>query len=192
MAMTEDVRIIGDRLAPLPGRWVIDATHSQLEFEARHLMIAKARGRFSDFSGTITIGDAPERSSVEALINAASIDTGDPQRDAHLRSPDFLDVETYPVIRYQSTAVRPGRGEHWEVDGELTVRDMVRPFMLDVEFGGSVRDPWGKLRSSFFASAEIDREEFGVTWNQALETGGFLLGKTVKVQVNVEAVRDSD
>jgi polyisoprenoid-binding protein YceI len=156
------------------------------------MMIAKTRGRFREFSGTIMIAEDPCESSVEAVIEAASIDTGDATRDGHLRSADFLDVEHYPQITFKSTSVRPTRGDHWEVHGDLTIRKITRPVTLDTEFCGSVQDPWGNLRSAFLASTEINREDFDVTWNQVLESGGFLVGKGVKVEVDVEAVRQGD
>jgi polyisoprenoid-binding protein YceI len=185
-------RNFNEHEVPLPGRWLIDSSHSQIEFVARHMMIAKTRGRFREFSGTIMIAEDPCESSVKAVIEAATIDTGDATRDGHLRSADFLDVEHYPQITFESTSVRPARGDHWEVHGDLTIRNITRPVTLDTEFCGSVQDPWGNLRSAFLASTEINREDFDVTWNQVLESGGFLVGKGVKIEVDVEAVRQGD
>jgi polyisoprenoid-binding protein YceI len=185
-------RTIAGREIPPPGRYRIDPSHSQIEFVARHMMIARTRGRFREFSGTITIAEVPEQSSVEVTILAAGIDTGDAQRDAHLRSPDFLDVERYPEIRFRSTGVRPAGDDRWEVAGELTIRDVTRPVTLDVEFCGVATDPWGNLRAAFLASTEINRDEFDVSWNQALEGGGFLVGKGVRIELDVEAVREAD
>ncbi len=184
---TAQVRVVDDRELPPVGRWTIDATHSDVQFVARHMMIAKVRGHFREFEGWIDVAERPEDSRVEVVI-AASIDTGDPTRDAHLRSPDFLDVERYPHITYRSTAVRPAEGDRWRVEGDLTIRDVTRPVALDVEFEGVALDPWGNLRAGFVASAQIDREEFAVTWNQALETGGFLVGKGIRVELDIEAV----
>lgn len=168
---------------------MIDPAHSDVQFVARHMMISKVRGRFREFEGWLDIAERPEDSSVEVVIQAASIDTGDSQRDAHLRSPDFLDVEQFPEIRFRSTSVRPaGDDDRYEVVGDLTIRGVTRPVTLDVEFEGIAVDPWGGTRAGFVASGEINREDFDVTWNQALETGGFLVGKGVRVELDVEAV----
>jgi len=188
---TAVARRIGGRELPLPGRWHIDPSHSELSFIARHMMIAKVRGRFRQLSGTLVVGEVPEDSWVEVIIDADSIDTGDANRDQHLRSPDFLDVERYPHILYRSTGVRPLDDDRWIVDGELTVRDLTRPVPLNVEFCGVAVDPWQKVRAAFLATTEINRDDFGVTWNQALESGGFLVGKGVRVEADVEAVLDT-
>lgn len=173
---------------PRPGTWAIDPAHSQVEFAARHMMISKVRGRFRDFSGTVRVEQTPEESSVDVTITAGSIDTGDEGRDRHLRSPDFLDIERYPEITYRSTSIRPGSGEHWLVEGDLTIRDVTRPVVLQVEFCGAATDPWNNLRAGYMAEGEIDREDFAVSWNQALEAGGFLVGRGVRIQVDVETV----
>ena len=156
------------------------------------MMIAKVRGRFREFEGRIRIGERPEDSRVEVVIEAASIDTRDRTRDEHLRSADFLDVERYPEVRFASTSVRPGDKERWQVTGDLTVRDVTRPVALDVEYNGAMVDPWGNLRAGFLATTEIDRENFDITWNQALEAGGFLVGKGVRIEIDVEAIRQAD
>jgi polyisoprenoid-binding protein YceI len=188
----EGTRTVAGRELPPPGRWRIDPSHSQIEFVARHMMIARTRGRFREFSGSIHIAEVPEQSSVEVVIVAASIDTGDAQRDAHLRSPEFLDVERFPEIRFRSTGVRPVADNRWEVAGDLTIRDVTRPVTLDVEFCGVATDPWGNLRAAFLASTEINRDEFDVSWNRALEGGGFLVGKGVRIELDVEAVREAE
>jgi polyisoprenoid-binding protein YceI len=175
---------------PAAGTWTIDPSHSSVEFVVRHLMVAKVRGRFSDFSGTIHVGDTPETSSVEVSISPASISTGDPQRDGHLQSADFFEVEQFPTAGFRSTAVRPVRGGY-AVDGELTVRDVTRPVTLDLEYQGSITDPFGNDKAVFSASTEIDREDFGITWNQALESGGVLVGKKAKIEIEVEAVHNA-
>ena len=183
------VRIVEGREVPPAGQWIIDPLHSQVEFSVRHMMIAKVRGRFTVFGGGIDIAEAPEASSVEVDIDAASIQTGDDQRDAHLRSADFLNVERYPRLVYRSTAVRPAPSPtSWEVIGNLTIRDVTRPVTLEAEFTGAVTDPFGDFRTGFSAHGEIDREDFGVSWNQALEAGGFLVGKTVQVVLEIEAI----
>ena len=172
---------------PAPGTWTIDSSHSSVEFIVRHLMVAKVRGRFSEFSGTIHVGDSPETSSVEVAISPASITTGDPQRDGHLQSADFFDVEQYPTIGFASTGVR-SVGERYAVDGNLTVHGVSRPVTLDLEYQGSITDPFGNDKAVFSASTEVDREDWGLTWNQALEAGGWLVGKEIKLKIEVEAV----
>jgi len=185
-------RIVAGRELPPPGRWRIDPAHSQIQFVARHMMIARTRGRFREFSGTIHIAQAPEQSSVQVAIVAASIDTGDPQRDVHLRSPEFLDVERFPELRFRSTGVRPGADDRWQVSGDLTIRDVTRPVTLEVEFCGVATDPWANLREAFLASTEINRDDFDVSWNQTLEGGGFLVGKGVRIELDIEAVREAE
>jgi polyisoprenoid-binding protein YceI len=185
-------REIAGRELPPPGRWTIDPAHSDIQFVVRHLMIAKVRGRFREFSGAILVGESPEDSFAEATIDVASIDTRDPARDEHLRSPEFLDIERYPTIRFRTTEVRAGEVDDWRVTGALTIRDVTNPVTLDVEFGGTALDPWGNLRAGFIASTEIDRGDFGISWNQALEAGGYLVGKTVRIEIEVEAVREPD
>ena len=176
---------------PPVGVWTIGPAHSSVEFVVRHLMISKVRGTFREFRGTIDIAEDPTQSSVEATIMAASIDTGDRKRDEHLRSADFLDVEHYPEIRYRSTSVQPADGDQWRVDGDLTVKDITRPISLNVEFCGVATDPWGNARAGFLGTTEINRHDFDITWNQALETGGYLVGKGVRVEIDVEAVRSA-
>ena len=188
----EVTRVVDGREIPPPGTWIIDPTHSEVEFTVRHLMISKVRGRFRHFDGTIVIAERPEDSRVEVFIEAASIDTRDATRDEHLRSADFLDVEHYPEIKFTSTSLRPGDIGHWDMTGDLTVRDVTRQVLLGVEFSGATVDPWGNLRSGFDASTRIDRDQFGITWNQALEAGGFLVGKEIRVEIDVEAIHQKE
>jgi polyisoprenoid-binding protein YceI len=186
MSTTQITRPDQDILSP--GVWEIDPAHSNVEFVARHLL-SKVRGRFTEFEGSITIDADPSRSSVEAQIQAASIDTHNPDRDAHLRNPDFLDVERFPTLSFRSTAVRPGEEPgRYVVEGDVTIRDVTRPVTLDVEYLGWSDDPWGGKRAGFSASTEIDRDDFGANWNVVLETGGVLLGKTVRIELEIEAV----
>lgn len=173
---------------PSAGRYVIDASHTNVGFSAKHLMVSKVRGRFSDFDGAITIADAPLDSSVQVSLQAASIDSRSEDRDGHLRSPDFLDVDQFPTLEFRSTAVRHTGGNTFEVDGELTIKDVTRPLSLDMEFEGVAQDPWGGHRIAFSAATEIDREDWGLTWNVALETGGVLVGKKIKLEIEGEAV----
>jgi polyisoprenoid-binding protein YceI len=175
---------------PEAGTYVLDKGHTTVEFVGRHLMITKVRGRFTDFDGKVVIGETPEQSSVEVTIDAASVNSGDDRRDGHLRSPDFLDVENYPTITFRSTSVDVGRNGDAKVHGDLTVKDVTRPVTLDVEFDGAAPDPWGGHRLGFTASTEIDREDWGLTWNVAMETGGVLVGKRIRLEFNVQAVKE--
>jgi polyisoprenoid-binding protein YceI len=195
---TDITRTVDGRELPAPGTWFIDPIHSQVEVVARHMMVSKVRGRFRELWGAVVIDPVPERSSVEVTIDAASIDTGDEKRDEHLRSADFLDVEHYPVLRFVSVAIDPmppmtnldvGK---WQVDGDVTIRDVTRRITLELALGGTVIDPWGMARTGFQAWTELDRDDFGITWNQALEAGGFLVGKALKVEIEIEAVRQGE
>jgi polyisoprenoid-binding protein YceI len=190
-AQNTHIRVVEGREIPMPGRWELDPVHSQVQFVARHMMVSKVRGFFRQLDGMLYIHEAPELSRVEVTILASSIDTGDATRDEHLRSPDFLDVEHYPEITYRSTGVQPGDDEKWYVAGLLTIRDTTRPVPLTVEFCGVNPDPWGKTRAGFLASTEINREDFDITWNQVLESGGFLVGKGVRIEIDAELVRGS-
>jgi polyisoprenoid-binding protein YceI len=172
---------------PAPGVYDIDAKHTSVEFVARHLMISKVRGRFDDVEGTITVADVPEESSVQVRIGAASVRTGEDQRDAHLRSEDFFDVDTHPHWTFTSTAVEQD-GEQWKVTGDLTISGVSKPVVLDVEFDGANVTPWGTSALGFSASTEIDREQWGLTYNQVLETGGVMVSKKIRIELNVEAV----
>jgi polyisoprenoid-binding protein YceI len=173
---------------PVAGSYQLDLSHSSVNLSVRHMMVSKTKGRFADFAGTVTIAEDPLDSSVEVTIQAASIDTRDEARDGHLRSPDFFDVDGHPVISYRSTKVTPAGKSTWAVDGDLTVRGVTKPVPLVVSFEGGAADPWGNARIGFEAHTELDREDFGLTWNQALETGGVLVGKSVKIDIEAEAV----
>ena len=174
---------------PAAASYGIDASHSHVGFSVRHVMVSRTKGRFADLRGEVVIAEDPLESSVEVEIDAASIDTRDEKRDEHLRSADFLDVEHHPTLTYRSRSVTPAGRGHWTVEGDLTVRGVTRSVPLDVVFEGGARDPWGGERIGFTATAELDREAFGLTWNQALETGGVLVGKAVKIEIEAEAVR---
>ena len=189
MDESEVVRTVNGIEAPAPGTWEIDPAHSELSFVARYLMVTKVRGGFTEFSGTLHIAEAPEESWVEVTIKAASIDTGTPDRDKHLRSADFLDVERFPELRFRSTKVELIGGTGLKVSGDLTIRDVTKPVVLDAEFQGIAKDPWGGTRAAFSATTEIDREEFGASWNVALETGGWLVSKKVRLELEAQAIR---
>jgi polyisoprenoid-binding protein YceI len=180
-------RTVDGTEVPAAGTYALDVSHSSVGFSVRHLMVSKTKGRFADFAGTVTIAEDPLDSSVEVEIQAASVDTRDETRDGHLRSPDFFDAERFPTISYRSTKVTPA-GKGWTVEGDLTVGDVTRSVPLEVSFEGAAKDPWGGNRIGFTARTELDREAFGLTWNQALETGGVLVGKQVKIDIEAEAI----
>ena len=173
--------------------WNLDATHSQVEFSVKHMMFTTVRGRFGALEGSIRLdSDAPERSSVEVSIDADSLDTRVADRDAHLRSPEFFDVESYPTMEFRSRRVEGpagSPGESFQVLGDLTIRGVTREVVLDARFEGTGTDPWGGTRAGFSAETTIDRRDFGLTWNQALETGGVLVGHEVKIDLQVQAVQ---
>jgi polyisoprenoid-binding protein YceI len=169
--------------------WSIDPAHTTVEFSVKHLMISTVRGHFGAVSGTIVLDEQnPLASTVTAEIDVTSIDTRTEQRDAHLRSPDFFDVEKYPTIRFQSTRVERD-GDHFDVVGNLTIRDVTREVVLHTSDEGRGGDPWGGQRAAFSATTRVDRREFGLTWNQALETGGVVVGNEIKISLEVQAVK---
>lgn len=174
-------------------RWEIDSGHSGVHFSVRHMVLAKVRGKFTRWSGAVLAEDGDEaRASLDVVIDAASIDTGVADRDTHLKSPDFLDVARYPEITFK--AERPERlaPERLSVSGVLTIRGVARPVVLDVEYAGRTKDPWGHERAGFTAKTSIDRKDFGLTWNQLLETGGVVVGDRVDIEIEVEAVKQAD
>lgn len=187
--MSEATRTVDGTVLPAAGTWNIDPVHSHIEFTVRHLVIGKTRGRFDTFTGTVEIADEPTASSVTLEIDAASINTKDENRDNHLRSADFLDTDTYPKLSFKSTSVT-GKGSDWVLEGELTVHGVTKPVTVQLELDGVVeKDPWGFARAAYSGSAELDREDFGLTWNATMETGGLLVGKTVKLSLEVETVK---
>ena len=165
----------------------IDKTHSEATFQVRHL-VTKVRGRFTDLGGSIAFDEAsPERSTVTFTIQAASIDTGTPDRDAHLRSGDFFHVEQYPTISFASTEIKARGGNEFDVTGDLTMRGVTKRITLPVTFLGTAKDPWGNQKLGFETETTINRKDYGLTWNAALETGGFLVGDEVKISVSIQA-----
>ena len=185
------LRTRDDRVIPVAGVYEIDGAHTSVEFVGRHLMITKVRGRFSDVRGQITIDEQPTKSHVEVEIGVASLTTGNDDRDAHLKSGDFFDVEHYPTITFASRAVKPLRDNTWELAGDLTVHGTTRPITLQVDFDGGGGSPMGDERIGFSAATEVNREDFGLTWNVALETGGFLVGKAALIELAVQAIAAS-
>jgi polyisoprenoid-binding protein YceI len=182
------LRTRDNQVIPVAGLYDIDGAHTSVEFVGRHLMITKVRGRFSDVRGRITIGEEPESSHVEVEIEVASLSTGNDDRDAHLKSGDFFDVEHYPTITFESTGVRPLRENTWELVGDLTLHGTTRPVTLQVDFDGGGASPMGDERIGFSAATDVNREDFGLTWNVALETGGLLVGKTARIELAVQAI----
>ena len=167
--------------------FAIDKTHSEAIFQVRHL-VTKVRGRFTDLGGSVSFDEAaPERSAVAFTIQAASIDTGTPDRDAHLRSEDFFHVEKYPTITFVSTGITASGGNDYAVTGDLTMRGVTKRITLPVTYLGKAKDPWGKEKLGFETEVTLNRKDFGLVWNAALETGGFLVGDEVKISVSIQA-----
>ena len=172
--------------------WQVDGTHSTVSLTVRHMVISKVRGRFARWNAKLALDTADlSRSSVDVEIDAASIDTGVADRDAHLRSPDFLSAEKYPTLRYRSRRVEVVSPDRLRVVGDLTIREVTREVVLDVEYGGQGKDPWGNQRAGFTATASLNRKDFGLTWNQALETGGVLVADKVDVEIELQAVQQA-
>jgi polyisoprenoid-binding protein YceI len=177
---------------PAKGTWKLDPNHTVVGAVARHLMVAKVRGKFRVFSGAIHIEGTVEDSWAELDVDAASIDTGVEDRDNHLRSADFLDVEHHPKITFKSTKVEQTGANTLRVTGDLTIRAMTRPVVLDVTYEGLVSDPWGGTRAGFTMTGELLREDWGMTWNVALESGGVLVSKKVDLEIEAEAIQPKD
>ncbi len=189
MTQTTTTRTFDEVEIPTPGTFVFDPAHTVIGAVARHLMVSKVRGKFSEANGVIEVAENPLETTVEVTIKSASIDTGVVDRDNHLRSPDFLDVENYPELTFRSTRVLKHNGSDFVLAGDLTIRGITREVELEVEYTGAINNPWGKQVIGFSATTELDRDEFGMTWNAALETGGVLVGRKLKVEIEVEAVR---
>ena len=172
-------------LAPLQ----LDPAHTEVEFSVRHLMISNVKGRFSQVKGSVELGENDALRSLEVEIPLASVDTRAEQRDNHLRSPDFFDVEKHPVMTFRGRRVEGEVNDRFKLTGDLTIRGVTRPITLDVTLEGSGNDPWGNERRGYSASGKLDRRDFGLTWNQALETGGVVVGNDVKITINTELSR---
>jgi polyisoprenoid-binding protein YceI len=174
----------------LTGDYSIDVAHTRIGFTARHAMVTSVRGSFQDFEGSAHLDATdPTKSSAKLAIKVASITTGQEQRDAHLRSPDFFDVETYPEMTFVSTSAEQLDDDTYRLSGDLTVKDVTRPVSIDFTFNGTAKDPYGNLRAGFEGQASLNRKEWGLTWNAALETGGFLVSDKVKLEFDVSAVK---
>ena len=173
-------------------RWVIDPTHSDVGFSVRHMMITKVKGRFSDVEGYIEFHEADlTGAKIEVDVKTASVDTRQEQRDNHLRSADFFDAERYPVMRFISKRVEETGKNRYRVVGDLTIRDVTREVELEATFDGIHPDPWGNLRAGFSATGQVNRHDFGLNWNQAIEGGGVVVGDTVQISLDVEAVKQA-
>ncbi len=171
--------------------WVIDQSHTTAEFSVKHMMIATVKGRFNQVQGSIVADPANLTSAqFEGTVQVASIHTGDEQRDAHLRSADFFDVENHPTLSFRSTGVQQ-QGDELKLLGDLTIRGTTKPVTWTLEYEGQGKDPWGNQRIAFTATTSLNRKEFGLTWNAALETGGVLVGETVKLEVHIEAIQQA-
>jgi polyisoprenoid-binding protein YceI len=167
-----------------PGTWNVDASHSEIGFTARHLMVSKVRGQFKDFAAVVTVTQPFEESTVEATVQMASIDTNSADRDVHVKSPDFFDVENFPAMTFKSAKVTNNT-----LDGLLTIKGVSKPVSFNLDFGGVSADPWGGTRAGFEATTEINRKDFDLSWNVAVEGGGVLVGEKVKITLDVELVR---
>lgn len=170
------------------GTWAVDPSHSSVSFSVRHLMVSKVRGRFGAFTGTIEIGDDLLASSLQASVELTSVNTDDEGRDAHLRGADFFDVEQFPTMSFVSTGLT-AKGDGYALSGDLTIKGVSRPVTFALDFEGVSTDPWGNTKAGFSAETEINRKEWGLEWNVALETGGLLVGEKVKIQLDIEAAR---
>lgn len=173
--------------------WQIDPAHSHIQFSVRHMMISTVRGEFEKFGGTIDFDpENPEQSQVSVRIDTASINTRQTDRDNHLRSADFFHVEEYPAILFESKRIEQTGRDKGRVVGDLTIRGVTREIVLDVEYAGTARSPWGTTSAGFSATTSLDRKEWGLTWNQALETGGVLVGDKIKVDIEIEIVKQEE
>ena len=172
--------------------WQVDGAHSAVNLTVRHMVISKVRGRFTRWNAKLALDTADlSRSAVEVEIDAASIDTGVGDRDTHLRSADFLDAGKFPTLRYLSRRVEAPSKDRLRIVGDLTIRDVTREVVLDVEYGGQGKDPWGNQRVGFSATTSINRKDFGLTWNQALETGGLLVADRLDIEIELQAIRQA-
>ncbi len=172
---------------PAVGTYDIDVSHTRLGFAVRHMAVSKVRGEFKDFSGTLELAEDPTASKISVTIQAVSVNTNDENRDNHLRTNDFFDVENHPTWTFTSTAIRPKSATEWDVDGDLTIRGVTKPVTLDATLEGVVQDPYGNHRVGFSATTSINRDDFGVSFNAALETGGLVVSKKVDIDLEVEA-----
>ncbi|MCA9924062.1 MAG: YceI family protein [Anaerolineales bacterium] len=170
--------------------WQIDSAHSEINFSVRHMMISKVRGTFESFSGSVNFDESnPTNTTVDISIDAAGINTREDQRDGHLRSPDFLNADEFPTLTFKSTKVEQIDENNGKLYGNLTIRGVSKPVVLDVEYAGQAKSPWGTTSAGFSAKTSINRNDWGLTWNQALETGGILVGDKIAIEIELELVK---
>ena len=173
--------------------WKIDSAHSEINFTVRHMMISNVRGRFEKFSGTVDfVEDNPTQSTVDVQIEAASINTKEAARDTHLKSADFFNAEQYPYLTFKGKKAQVLDANHGRVTGDLTIRDVTKEVVLDVEYSGQAKNPWGMTSAGFSATTTISRKDFGLAWNVALETGGVLVGDEIKISLEVEIIKQAE
>lgn len=187
---TSPTRTVDGVELPAVGTWKIDPGHAEVGFLGRHFMLTKVRGRFTGVDATIEIGERPEDSKVTAVIDMASVDSGDKTRDDHLRSGDFFDVEKFPKATFSSTRVT-WDGKRGTLSGDLTIKDVTRPVTLEVDYLGHARDPWGNDRTVFSAHGKVNREDWGLTWNMVLDSGGILVSKEIELSLELEAIKEN-
>ncbi|MGA2838502.1 MAG: YceI family protein [Acidimicrobiales bacterium] len=181
-------RIVDGVEYPAVGTFPIDVSHSRVGFAVRHMAVSKVRGHFTEFSGTLELAEDPVDSTISVTMQAGSVDTNDENRDNHLRTNDFFDIENHPTWTFTSTAIRPISASEWNVDGDLTIRGVTKNVTLDATLEGVVKDPYGNQRVGFSATTSIDREDFGVSFNGVMEAGGVIVGKKVDIDIEIEAV----
>jgi polyisoprenoid-binding protein YceI len=173
--------------------WTIDTAHTQIQFTVSHMMITKVRGNFEKFSGVVELDENhPANTSVDIRVETASVNTREPNRDNHLRSPDFFNSAVYPYMTFKSTQVDVSNKNHACLAGELTIGDITRPVVLDVDFTGMAKSPWGTVNAGFTATTRINRKDWGLTWNKGLETGGFLVGDEIEIAIELELVKQPE
>lgn len=174
---------------PEAGTWTIDPAHTRVGFVARHLVASKVRGSFESFAGTVEVAEDLTESSIDVSIDTASVTTGSEDRDNHLRSGDFFDVENHPTMRFRSTEIRRLDEGSYQIVGDLTIRDLTKPVTLDTTYLGIINDPWGNAKAMVEASTKINREDWGLTWNAPLEAGGVLVSKEITIEIEVQAAK---
>ena len=170
------------------GTWSLDPTHTHVGFTVRHMMVAKVRGSFADFNAEITVAENPIESTLAAVVQMASIDTGNGDRDGHLRTNDFFSIDEFPTMTLTSTSIEP-KGDDYVLHADLTIKGVTKSVPFDLEFAGTGQDPWGNTKAGFSASATINRKDFGIEWNAPLETGGVLIGEQVKIEIDAELLK---
>ena len=171
------------------GTWNLDPTHTHIGFTVRHMMVAKVRGSFKEFSAEITVGEDPLDSTLSAVVQMASIDTGNGDRDGHLRTNDFFSIDEFPTMTLVSTGIVDNGGGEYTLNADVTIKGVTQPVAFTLEFAGTGQDPWGNTKAGFSASATINRKDFGIEWNAPLETGGVLIGEQVKIEIDAEIAK---